>query len=132
MTAPLSLIIDLTHAGLDLDPEDLEIYTLRLVNELKDGLAEDAALARVATVPDGSKAAEGTEPGLLKALVDPKKLVALLGWLKTRLLDPMLEIQYGDVTLRYQTPEQLEQQIQALEKISTLTIRVVKRESGEG
>lgn len=129
MSETLDLFIDLNEAGLDLDPEELEVYTQRLVSELKDGLAEDAALARSADVPEGSKAGEaGFDLGILKAEVNLKNIQVLLSWLKTRIAGATLKIQYGDVKLEYRTPEQLEQQLQALEKISHLTVRVVRSE----
>jgi hypothetical protein len=129
MSDTLLLFIDLNEAGLDLDPEDLETYTRNFATELKDGLVEEAALARSADVPEGSKSAQsGFDLGILKAEVNVKNILALLGWLKTRIAGATLRIEYGDVKLEYHTPEQLEQQLQALEKISHLTVRVVKNE----
>jgi hypothetical protein len=133
MSETLNLFIDLNEAGLDLDPEELEIYSQYLVADLKDGLAEDAALARSADIPEGSKAGEaGFDLGILKAEVNLKNVLAVLTWLRERIAGATLRIEYGDVTLEYKTPEQLEQQLQALEKISHLTIRVVKNESSKG
>lgn len=133
MSETLDLFIDLNEAGLDLEPEELEAYTQRLVTDLKDGLAEDVTLARAADVPEGSKAGEaGFNLGILKAEVNLKNVQALLIWLKTRIAGATLKIEYGDVKLEYRTSEQLEQQVQALEKISHLTIRVVKSKIGKG
>lgn len=130
MSATLDLFIDLNEAGLDLEPEELEAYTQSLVTDLKDGLAEDATLARAADIPEGSKAGEaGFDLGILKAEVNLKNIQALLSWLKTRIAGATLKLEYGDVKLEYRTPAQLEQQLQALEKISHLTVRVVKSES---
>jgi len=132
MSETLDLFIDLNEAGLDLEPEELEAYTQRLATDLRDGLAEDAALARAADVPEGSKAGEaGFDLGILKAEVTLKNVQALLSWLKTRIAGAILKIEYGDVKLEYRTPEQLEQQLQALEKISHLTVRVVKSEASK-
>ncbi|QZZ21309.1 hypothetical protein J5X98_02155 [Leptothermofonsia sichuanensis E412] len=129
----LDLFIDLNEAGLDLEPEELEAYCQRLVADLKDGLAEEASLARSSDVPEGSKAGEaGFDLGILKAEVNVKNLLALLGWLRNRIAGATLSIEYGDVKLEYRTPEQLEQQLQALEKISHLTVRVVKSETSKG
>ncbi|MGI0486913.1 hypothetical protein ACN4EK_15845 [Pantanalinema rosaneae CENA516] len=129
MSDILDLFIDLNAAGLDLEPEELEAYSQRLVTELKDGLAEDATLARSSDIPEGSKAGEaGFDLGILKAEVNLKNILAVLGWLKTRIAGATLKIEYGDVKLEYRTNAQLEQQLQALEKISHLTVRVVKSE----
>ncbi|MEO1095265.1 MAG: hypothetical protein AAFX01_10250 [Cyanobacteria bacterium J06638_28] len=133
MSEPLNLFIDLNLAGLDLDPEDLETYALNLVADLKEGFAEDATLARVEDIPEGSKAGQGGfDLGILKAEVNLGNTVALLKWLRTRIAGAELAIEYGDVTLKYRTEEQLEQQLAALEKISHLTVRVVKNETPDG
>lgn len=133
MAETLNLFIDLNEAGLDLEPEDLEAYSQRLVADLKDGLAEEASLARAIDIPEGSKAGEaGFDLGILKAEVNVKNILAVLGWLKTRIVGATLRIEYGDVKLEYRTPEELEQQLQALEKISHLTVRVVKSETSKG
>lgn len=58
MSDTLDVFIDLNEAGLDLEPEELESYSQRLATDLKEGLAEDAFLARAADVPEGSKAGE--------------------------------------------------------------------------
>jgi len=61
--------------------------------------------------------------------VNLKNLKALLDWLGNRIYGANLTLEYGDVKLQYRTTEQLEQQIAALEKISHLTVRVVKSET---
>jgi len=132
MSNTLDLFIDLNEAGLDLDSDALELYTQRLATELKDGLAEEATLARSTDIPEGSKAGEaGFDLGILKAEVNVKNVLAVLGWLRTRIAGATLRVEYGDVKLEYRTAEQLEQQLQALEKISHLTVRVVKSETSK-
>ncbi|NEQ96425.1 MAG: hypothetical protein F6K30_06830 [Cyanothece sp. SIO2G6] len=42
MADSLDIFVDLTEAGLEFDPEDLDNYTHQLVAEIKDGLADDA------------------------------------------------------------------------------------------
>lgn len=127
MSETLDLFIDLNEAGLDLEPEELEAYSQRLAADLRDGLAEDATLARSTDIPEGSKSgAAGFDLGILKAEVNVKNILAVVGWLRTRIAGATLKIEYGDVKLEYRTPEQLERQLQALEKISHLTVRVVK------
>lgn len=133
MSDTLDLFIDLNAAGLDLEPEDLEAYSQPLASELRDGLAEEATLVRSTEVIDGSRTgAAGFDLGILKAEVNLKNIQAVLGWLKTRIGGATLKLEYGDVKLEYHTPEQLEQQLKALEKISSLTVRVVKSETSKG
>ena len=130
MSEILDLFIDLNEAGLDLEPEALEAYSQRLAVDLRDGLAEDAALARSTDIPEGSKAGEaGFDLGMLKAEVNPKNILNVLKWLRERIAGATLKIEYGDVKLEYRTPEQLEQQLQVIEKISHLTVRVVKSDT---
>lgn len=132
MSNTLDLFIDLNQAGLDLEPEELEAYTQRLATDLKDGLAEDANLARSTDIPEGSKAGEtGFDLGILKAEVNLKNILAVMNWLRNRIAGATLKIEYGDVKLEYRTPEQLEQQLQAIEKISHLTVRVVKSDTSK-
>jgi hypothetical protein len=123
MSDTLDLFIDLHEAGLDLEPEALEAYSQRLAADLKNGLAEDATLARSTDIPEGSKAGEaGFDLGILKAEVNLKNILAVMNWLRERIAGATLKIEYGDVKLEYRTPEQLEQQLQAIEKISHLTV----------
>ena len=61
-----------------------------------------------------------------------ENILKVLGWLRSRIAGATLKIEYGDVTLEYRTPDQLEQQLQALDKISHLTVRVVKSETSKG
>jgi hypothetical protein len=121
----LDVLIDLTDADLDLNPEELEAYSLQLTQELKSELADDAALVRAPEPPEGSRAGAAAFLGLLKAQVNLENIKALLNWLGERLNGKTLELEYGDVKLKYRTPQQLEEQLMALEKISELKIRVV-------
>lgn len=131
----LDVLIDLSAAGLTVEPEDLESYSLQLAEELRhgDGLVEDARLVRSPNIPEGGKAGEaGFDLGFLRAEVNLKNIKALLDWLGDRIYGRTLEIEYGDVKLKYRTDRQLTAQIQALEQISELKIRVVKSEEGKG
>ena len=132
MAETLTVLIDLREAGLELEAEELESYSFQLANELKDGLAEDAVLVRSSELPEGSKTGEaGFELGILQAKVNVKKIQNLMNWLEERFYGRILKLEYGDVKLEYRTPQQLEQQLQALEKISSLNLRVVKSEQGK-
>ena len=86
MSDTLNLLIDLNSAGLDLDPEELETYSQNLVADLKEGLAEDAKIARIENIPEGSKAGQGGfDLGILKAEVNLENEIALLKWLRHRI-----------------------------------------------
>ena len=127
MSEPFNLFIDLNHAGLELDPEEMEEYSQMLARELRQHLVDDARLARLDEVPEGSKSGgAGFDLGILKTEVNVENTLKVLGWLRNRIAGATLELEYGDVKLKYRTEAQLEQQLQALEKISHLTVRVVK------
>jgi hypothetical protein len=134
MSDTLDLFIDLNSAELGLDAEALEDYALNVIRDLKeDNLAEDAQLVRVEDIPEGSRAGQaGFDLGILKAEVNLENTIALLKWLRERIAGSDLELEYGDVKLTYRTEEQLAQQLAALEKISHLTVRVVKNETKDG
>ena len=131
MPQPIDLLIDLNAAGLALDAEALENYSLNLVDDLKDGLAEDAKLARTEDIPEDSKAGQaGFDAGILQVEVNLESIFALFNWLRNRISGkPILEIEYGDIKLKYRTEEELKQQLATVEKISHLTVRVVKNET---
>jgi hypothetical protein len=61
--------------------------------------------------------------------VNLKNIKALLDWLGDRLYGRNLTLEYGEVRLEYRNTQQLEQQLQALERIDKLKVRVVKSES---
>lgn len=126
--AELEVTIDLTEAGLDLAPEELEAYAYNLAAEMKDGLVEDAALVRAAETPAGSKPGQaGFDLGILKAEVNFANFKKLLDWLGDRFYGKTIVLKYGDVQLEYRTDEQLQQQLQALERISELKVRILDK-----
>ena len=126
------LIIDLNQAGLDLDPDELEAYSLRLVEELRSDLAEDAGLMREATIPDGAMSgAAALVIGVLKAEVSIANVGKVLKWLWTVRPSAAQKITYKkdgrEVVLEYQNSAQLEEQIEAVKKIDTLmTIQLIQ------
>ncbi|MEB3293366.1 MAG: hypothetical protein VKJ24_09405 [Synechococcales bacterium] len=125
------LWIDLTDAGLDLEAEELEAYTLRLAEELRQDLAEDAGLVRQTEVPEGamSGAAEFIL-GILKAEVSVGNLLAVLKWLWELRPNTVLKLSYkeGDreVSLEYHTQAQLNQQLEALKQIEAMKIQIIQ------
>ena len=133
MPETLELFIDLSGVEHDLDPDELEIYSRNLVIDLQDGLAEDAQFARATDVPEGAKAGQpGIDLGILQAEVNLKSIAAVMHWLQERIAGATLKLEYSDVKLEYRTPEQLEQQLAALEQISHLTVRVVNNDTSKG
>lgn len=130
MSDNIEVTIDIHQAGLDLEPEELEAYSYRLVGEL-DELSESAYLMRSSQVPDGSKAGEARfDLGFIKAQVSFGNLQKLLDWLGNLFYGKTLEVNYEEngtkVAFKYQTGKQLEQQLQAIERLKNLQVKVVK------
>lgn len=125
------LIIDLNQAGLDLEPDELEAYSLRLVEELRSDLAEDAGLVREESVPDGAMSgAAALVLGVLKAEVSIANVGKVLKWLWTLKPNAVQKITYKkdgrEVVLEYQNSAQLEEQIEALKTIDTFMIQLIQ------
>ena len=126
-----NVVIDLNQAGFDLEPEEMENFALRLAGELREDLAEDAGLARESDVPDGAMSgAAAFLLGILKAEVSATNLLAAMKWLLNLRPNAVLKVSYknGDreVNLEYRTPEQLEQQMAALQKIDSFMVQLIQ------
>ena len=126
------LIIDLNQAGLDLEPDELEAYSLRLVEELRSDLAEDAGLVREETIPDGAMSgAAALVLGVLKAQVSIETVGKVLKWLWTLKPSAVQKITYKkdgrEVVLEYQNSAQLGEQIEALKTIDTFMIQLIQK-----
>jgi nitrate reductase NapAB chaperone NapD len=128
----IEIVIDLNQAGLTLDPAELEAYSLRLVEELRSDLAEDAHLIREDELPEGAMSgAAAFISGILKADVNPKNIGKVLGWLWNLRPTAVQKITYKkegvEVVLEYQRPDQLNQQIEALKQIDgLLTVQLIQ------
>ena len=133
MSNSLDVTIDLSPAGLDLEPDELEQYTLRLQQEMSE-LTETAELVRSIDIPESGKSGlAGFDLGVIKAEVNLQNLKKLLDWLGNAFYGKTLELQYEEngakVSLKYQSDKQLEQQIRAIERLKNLQVKVVKAES---
>ncbi len=125
------VIIDFNQAGLDLEPEEMEAYALRLAEELREDLVEDVGLARESDIPDGVMS--GTAAfllGLLKAEVTAKNILAVMKWLWNLRPNTVLKVSYknGDreVHMEYRTQEQLEQQMAVLKEIDSFMVQLIQ------
>ena len=126
-----NLVIDLNQAGFDFEPEEMEAYSLRLVDELRGDLAEDAGLARESDLPEGAMSgAAAFLEGILKAEVNPTNILSVMKWLWNLKPNTVLKVTYESdgkkVVLEYRTQEQLDSQIEALKKIDSLMVQLVQ------
>jgi hypothetical protein len=126
------LLIDLNQAGLDLEPDALEAFSLRLVEELRSDLAEDARLIREDEVPEGAMADAGAFiVGILKVEAVRKNIGKVLGWLWTVRPNTTQKITYeksgSKVVLEYRTSDQLQEQIEALKDIDSFMVQLIQK-----
>ena len=127
-----NLVIDLNQAGFNFEPEEMEAYSLRLVDELRGDLAEDAGLARKSDLPEGAMSgAAAFLEGILKAEVNPTNILSVITWLWNLRPNTVLKVSYENegkkVAIEYRTQEQLDSQIEALKKIDSLMVQLVQR-----
>jgi hypothetical protein len=125
------VVIDLNQAGLDLEPEEMEAYALRLAGELRAELADEAGLARESDLPEGAMSgAAAFVLGILKAEVSAKNLGAVMKWLWNVRPNTVLKLSYENagkkVNLEYRTQEQLEQQMAALKEIDSFMVQLIQ------
>jgi hypothetical protein len=128
---PTELLIDLNQAGLDLEPDQLEAYSLNLAEELRSDLAEDARLVREDEVPDGAMSGAGAFiVGILKVEAVRKNVGKVLGWLWTVRPNTTQKITYeksgSKVVLEYRTSDQLQEQIEALKDIDAFMVQLIQ------
>ena len=127
-----NLVIDLNQAGFNFEAEEMEAYSLRLVDELRGDLAEDAGLARKSDLPEGAMSgAAAFLEGILKAEVNPTNILSVITWLWNLRPNTVLKVSYENegkkVAIEYWTQEQLDSQIEALKKIDSLMVQLVQR-----
>jgi hypothetical protein len=125
------VVIDLNQAGLNLEPEEMEAYALRLAGELRENLADEAGLARESDLPEGAMSgAAAFVLGILKAEVSAKNLGAVMKWLWTVRPNTVLKLSYENagkkVNLEYRTQEQLERQMAALKEIDSFMVQLIQ------
>lgn len=126
-----NLVIDLNQAGFDFEPEEMEAYSLRLADELRSDLAEDARLARESDLPEGAMSgAAAFVEGILKAEVNPTNILSVIKWAWNLRPNTVLKLNYESdgkkVALEYRTQKELDSQLEALKKIDSLMVQLVQ------
>lgn len=123
-------MIDLTEAGLELEPEELEALTQSVADEMNE-LTEDIRMVRESEIPEGGKPAlAGFIPGILTAEVSWANTKAALDFLGNRFYGKTLKIEYEDngakYSLEYNNQRQLEMALNAIERLSKVKISVAQ------
>jgi hypothetical protein len=121
----IQLLIDLTKAGQDLEPEALEELTSQVVKEIRGELVDDAELVRESEIPElGKPALGGFILGVLKTEVSLKNAQALLNYLGERFYSKPVKIVFerngNKYSIEYGSKAQLEEAIQAIERLAKI------------
>ncbi|HEY9676051.1 MAG TPA: hypothetical protein V6D11_31700 [Waterburya sp.] len=121
----IQLLIDLTKAGQDLEPEALEELTSQVVEEIRGELVDDAELVRESEIPElGKPALGGFILGVLKTEVSLKNAQALLSYLGERFYGKPVKIVFerngNKYSIEYGSKAQLEEAIQAIERLAKI------------
>jgi hypothetical protein len=135
MGSNVDVTIDLTEAGLDLNPEDLEELTQNLADEMKE-LTEDIRMVRESEIPEGGKPAlAGWIAGVLQAEISGKNIKAALDFLGNRFYGKTFKLEYegngNKCSIEYNNQEQLDAAISAIEKLSKLKISVTQADDSK-
>lgn len=132
----LNITIDLTEAGLELLPGEMEARSHTLADELRSGnLAESAKLARKEGVRPGAKSGMlAFAWGLLTAEISRENLKKIMDFLGNRFYGKTLTLDYKadglECSLDYRNQEELEQAIAGVEQLEDLRIRVKAQQAG--
>lgn len=132
MSDVLAVTIDLTAAGLDLEPSELEVRSLTLADELTAGkLAESARLARQSDLSEGAKAGLlAFVGGVLTAEISRENLKKTMDFLGNQFYGKTLTLNYKadglECSLEYRNPEEMEQALAAVERLESIRIRVIE------
>ncbi|MGC1217466.1 MAG: hypothetical protein WA883_08335 [Phormidesmis sp.] len=132
MSDVLAVTIDLTAAGLDLEPSELEVRSLTLADELTAGkLAESARLARQSDLSEGAKAGLlAFVGGVLTAEISRENLKKTMDFLGNQFYGKALTLNYKadglECSLEYRNPEEMEQALAAVERLESIRIRVIE------
>jgi hypothetical protein len=121
----VQVLIDLTEAGRDLNPEALEELTSQVVEEIRGELVDDAALVRESEIPElGKPGLGGFIVGVLKTEVSLKNAGALLNYLGERFYGKPVKITFerngNKYSIEYGSTAQLEEAMEAIKRLSKM------------
>ncbi len=128
----IQVLLDLSKLDPQFSPERLENITSGVADEIRGELVNNIELVRDNEVPESGKPAlAGFMLGLLKTEVNSASIQAFLNYLGERFYGKILKLEWEDketgtrVVMEYQNERQLEQQLQAVERLSKLKISVI-------
>ncbi len=123
MVELVDVLIDLSEAGLNLAPSELEARSLLLADELRAGrLADSAQLARQTDLPEGAKA--GLLPfvgGIVKAKISRGNLKKTVDFLGNQFYGKTLTLAYKmdgvERTIEYRNSAEMELALKAIDRL---------------
>lgn len=123
--ANFQVLIDLTEAVQDLEPEALEELTSQVVEEIRGEWRVEAELVRKSEIPElGKPGLGGFILGVLKTEVSLKNAQALLNYLGERFYGKPVKISFerngNKYSIEYASKAQLEEAIQAIERLAKM------------
>lgn len=130
MAELLTVLIDLTDAGLALTPDELEARSLTLADEMRSGrLVESAQLARQENLPQGARAGLLAFVGsAVTAEISRENLKKTMDFLGNRFYGKTLTLDYKanglECSLEYRNSQEMEQALAAVERLESIRIRV--------
>ena len=121
----IQVLIDLSEAGQDLEPEALEELTSQVVEEIRGELVEDAELVRESEIPElGKPGLGGFILGVLKTEVSLKNATGLLNYLGERFYGKPVKITFerngNKYSIEYGSKAQLEEAMEAIKRLSKM------------
>ena len=121
----VQVLIDLTEAGQDLEPEALEELTCQVVEEIRGELVDEAELVRESDIPElGKPALGGFILGVLKTEISLKNAQALLNYLGERFYGKPVKITFerngNKYSIEYGSKAQLEEAMEAIKRLSKM------------
>jgi hypothetical protein len=128
----IQVLLDFSELDSQLSPERLEDITSSVADEIRGELVNKVELVRESQIPELSKPAlAGFILGLLNAEVNAASIKTLVNYLGERFYGKTLKLEWEDkeagtrIVMEYQNDKQLEQQLQAVERLSKFKITVV-------
>ena len=128
----IQVFLDFSELEPQFSPERLEDITSSVADEIRGELVNKVELVREDEIPElGKPALTGFILGLLKTELNAASIKVLLNYLGERFYGKTLKIEWEDketgtrVVIEYQNEKQLEQQLQAIERLSKLKISVL-------
>lgn len=126
MTELLTVVVDVAEAGLGVDPEEVEMRSLTLADELREGkLADSAKLVREEGIREGAKSGMlSFVGGLVTAEISRERLKQLVDFLGNRFYGKTLTVSYKseefEFSVDYRNQADMDRALAAIERVKAM------------